>query len=162
MNLFFYSGKTDENIQVPIQVYRQENLSFSRGWLVSVQIIGYSHIIIFYRQGEPVYQEILSSRLRDPGNSSLRINLQRPSGKILLRENDLGWIESKTLEEREVTIFHRRARLEHTFADRAITAINWRVSSNQIEFNTLHTYPEYKLSVWTKTGYFLTFLDSLG
>jgi hypothetical protein len=161
MNLFFYSGKTDDDIQVPIQVYRQEKLNLSRDWIAVVQIIGYSHIIFFYNHHKPIYQEILSSRLQDPRNSSLRLDLRRHFGKILLRENDLGWIESKTLDSREISSFQRQSSLEFSFSKKEITAIDWRISSNQIEFTTLHTYPEYGLSVWTRTNYFLTFLDCL-
>jgi hypothetical protein len=146
--LYLYSGK---NLTVKdwAKVYAQKKILIN-DTSFELNIIGYSHQIII-NKGEDSNTEILASIVpQNIEKQSLKISLQ--TQYELVKPN----FEIKVInfEHEIIDLFLKHSnQVSYKFDKDSWTVIIWSIQDSQIEFETLHSYPDLNLIVLSKSKY---------
>ena len=147
-HLYLYLGQ-----KVPVKnwvkVYAQKKI-LVKSTSFELNVIGYSHQIIINKGGYKTTEILASVVPEDVESLSLKIPLR--SQFELVKENFE--IRVVNFEQKIIDVFLKSSnQVSYKFDKDCWTVIIWAVNSNQIEFETLHTYPDLDLIVASKSKY---------
>jgi len=146
--LYWYQGE-NADLKNWVKVFAQRELKLAET-IFDLKVIGYSHQIdIFRKSGNST--EILSTKIPNKVvKESLEIPLKQdfqikaPNFSIKTQKFDLTLINE---------FLNASNSLFYQFDNDCWTVIIWDISTENINFKTLHTYPEVDLIVLTQSKY---------
>ena len=155
MTLYWYNSNY-KALTTWTKIFASKIFEKSQKETLKLNIIGYSHHIEFENRKEHGFTEVLASEvpmtiLKDALEFELKDNLKLEGSNWNLWTTSFSLKEIDNFLKNENCLFYNFDPKQECW-----TIIRWEFINKEIRFETLHSYPEHKLNLWSKSHYIIS------